>query len=114
MPIVKTFDLQDFKREFEIYNRRDPFSDKALGLIFEYLQECYYDSNFEMDVISICCEFSERSCADILQDYDVYTDDDMTNEELADQVREYLHDNTSLVGEYINDNGETVFVFVVF
>ena len=114
MPIIRTYDLQDFEYDFEQYGRKKDFSKKALELIFEYLQECYFDSSFEMDVISICCEFSERSCADILQDYDVYTDDDMTNEELADQVREYLHDNTSLVGEYINDNGETVFIFVAF
>ena len=114
MPIVKTFDFYDFKREFDVYNRRDQFSDNALELIYEYLQECYSDSSFEMDTIAICCEFSERSCQDILQYYDVYTADDMTNDELADQVREYLHDNTSLVGEYINDNGETVFVFVAF
>ena len=114
MPIVKTFDFYDFKREFEVYNRADQFSDNALELIFEYLQECYSNYSFEMDVISICCEFREMYCADILKDYDVYTADDMTNDELADQVREYLHDNTSLVGEYINDNGETVFVFVAF
>lgn len=114
MPIVKTFDLQDFKREFELYNRRDQFSDNALEFIFDYLDQCYSDYSFEMDVISICCEFQEMTCQDILQYYDVYTSDDMTNEELADQAREYLHDNTSLVGEYTNDNGETVFIFVAF
>lgn len=112
MPIVKTFDLQDFKREFELYNRRDQFSNQALELIFNYLNQDDY--TFQMDVIGFCCEFSERSCQDILQDYDVYADDNMTNEELAEQAREYLHDNTSLVGEYINNTDETVFIFVAF
>ena len=114
MPIIRTYDFQDFEYDFDQYGRENYFSKETLELIFEYLQECYCDSNFEMDVISICCEFQEMTYQDILQDYDVYTSDDMTNEELVDQVREYLHDNTSIVGEYINDNGETVFIFVAF
>ena len=114
MPIVKTFDFYDFKREFQIYNKEDQFSDKALARIFYYLSECYSRSDWEMDCIAICCEFQEMTYQDILQDYDVYTNDNMTNEELADQAREYLHDNTSLVGEYANDKGETVFIFVAF
>ena len=114
MPIIRTYDFQDFEYDFEQYGRKNYFSKEALELIFEYLQECYSQSNWEMDCIAICCEFSERTYLDILQDYDVYTNDDITNEELADQAREYLHDNTSLVGEYTNDNAETVFIFVAF
>ena len=114
MPIIRTYDFQDFKYDFEQYGRKKDFSKQALELIFEYLQECYCDTNWEMDCIAICCEFKEMACTDILQDYDVYVDDGMSNDELADQVREYLHDNTSLVGEYTNDNGETVFIFVAF
>ena len=112
MPIVKTFDLQEFKNEFELYNRKDYFTSEALELIFDYLNQDDY--TLDMDVIGFCCEFIEQSCADVLQDYDVYTNDDMDNEELAESAREYLHDNTSLVGEYVGDHGETVFVFVQF
>ena len=112
MPIVKTYDLQDFKNEFEAYNRKDHFTPEALEIIFDYLNQDDY--TFQMDVVGFCCEFNEMSCQNILQDYDIYTADDMLNDELADQVREYLHDNTSLVGEYTNDDAETVFVFVAF
>lgn len=112
MSIVKTYDFQDFKREFELYNRKDHFTPEALELIFDYLNQD--DSTFNMDVIGFCCEFTEQSCADVLQDYDVYTNDDMDNEELEEAVREYLHDNTSVVGEYVGEYGETVFVFVQF
>lgn len=115
MPIVKTFDLQDFKREFEIYNRRDQFSDNALELIFDYLDQCYSDSSFEMDVISICCEFQEMTCADVHEAYDVGFYDDETDDSIwIDAARDYINDNTSLVGEYTNNDGTVIFVFVSF
>lgn len=114
MPIVKTFDFSDFVEEFRDFVRIDNFSRQGLEFIFNYLSDCYYDTNWEMDCIAICCEFNESSCPDLLQDYDIVYDDDMNNEELADQVRDYLNDNTSIVGEYQNDIGETVFVYVAF
>lgn len=99
MPIVKTFDFSDFRREFELYGRADQFSLEALSLIYFYLEGCYSDSNFEMDVISICCEFTEMNEDQIRQDYDVADDE---------TIEDYLNDNTSLVGK--TEQGTFVFV----
>lgn len=114
MPIVKTFDLQDFTKEFRDYGRAQDFSDQALEIIFDHLNDL--EETVEMDVISICCEYTEQSCADLLEFNSewIETSDDMDNEELADATREYLNDNTSIIGEYVNNAGETVFVFVSF
>lgn len=114
MSIVKTFDLQDFVAEFRSYGRKSDFSDQALEIIFDYLNDL--GETVEMDVISICCEYTEQSCADLLEFNSEWIDttDDMDNEELADAARDYLNDNTFLVGEYVNNAGETVFVFVSF
>lgn len=114
MPIIKTFDFYDFKREFEIYKRQDQFSEQGLKIIFDYLSECYVKDNLEMDVIAFCTEFSESPCSELLQDNDIVYSDDMSDDEVTEQVREYLHDNTSLVGEYVNNDGENVFVYVAF
>ena len=114
MSIVKTFDLQDFINEFRDYGCAQDFSDQALEIIFDYLNDL--GEAVEMDVISICCEYTEQSCADLLESNSEWVDinDDMSNEELADAARDYLNDNTFLVGEYVNNAGETVFVFVSF
>ena len=90
MPIIKTYDLQDFKREFELCNRNDQFSDNALELIFNYLDQCYSDSSFEMDVISICCEFQEMTENEIRENWDCDSYED---------IIDFIENETSYVGE---------------
>lgn len=113
MPIIKTYDFQDFKNEFEVYNRKD-FSENALECIFNYLSECYSYDNLEMDVISICCDFREYSASEMLTEYDIEIEPDMTEENIIDVIRDFLNDETSVVGEYKNKSGETIFVFMAF
>ena len=114
MAVVKTFDLRDFISEFRAYGRTDNFTSEALEIIFNHLNES--GDTIEMDVIAICCEFTEQSCADVLElnSECIETNDDMDNEELADAARDYLNDNSFIVGEYENNAGETVFVFASF
>ena len=114
MAVVKTFDLQDFIGEFRAYGRMDNFTEDALELIFNHMNES--EETIEMDVVYFCCEFIEQSCADILEsNYKrVNINDDMNDEELVAAAREYLNANTSILGEYVNNAGETVFVFVSF
>ena len=113
MPIVKTFDLQDFKNEFEAYNRKDHFTPEALEIIFDYLNQDDY--TFQMDVICFCCEFVEMSCAAVHEAYDVGFYDDETDDNIwIDAARDYIEDNTSLVGEYTDNDGTVSFIFVAF
>lgn len=55
--IVKTFDLYDFKREFERYDRGDNFSDEAMEELFNYYDD--WGEPYELDVIEICCNWTE-------------------------------------------------------
>ena len=113
MPIVKTYDLQDFKNEFELYNRKDHFSNEALELIFDYLNQDDY--TFNMDAISFCCQFQELSCAAVHESYDVGFYDDETDDNIwVDSARDYLNDNTNIVGEYTGNDGTVNFVFISF
>lgn len=61
--IVKTIALYDFKRAFANYDRPNNFSYEGLEALFEWLDELSTDTEtpYELDVIGLCCEFTEYS-----------------------------------------------------
>jgi hypothetical protein len=85
-----------FRDQFIAYNR-DNFSRQGYELLFDHFEDC--DPDMVLDVISICCDYSEDTPEGIANNY--WSVDDLTQdeEELRDQVREYLEANTSIVGE---------------
>lgn len=65
MYTVVTFDL--FKNEFEACGRENQFTLGGLAALFDYLEEredATGDSR-ELDVIELCCEFTEYETADL-------------------------------------------------
>lgn len=97
-----TVSRYDFERAFADYGRKDQFSYEALGLLFSYLEE-YEESTgeeIELDVIALCCDYSEESAADIFNTYPISCDsEEPTEKEVIEAVREYLEENTQLIGE---------------
>ena len=90
-----------FRDEFRQCGRADQFSYKALGLLFDYLEEL--DPDYDLDVIAICCDYSEESAADIARNYgidlnDCDPEDSDYEEQCAAAVLAYLEDHTSVVG----------------
>jgi hypothetical protein len=86
-----------FRDAFRQADRQDQFSYEALNMLYEYFEDV--DPDMELDVIAICCGYSEDTPEAIANDYwdrDSVPDDE---DELRDQVREYLEANTSIVGE---------------
>ena len=61
--IIKTIDIYDFRRAFADYDRAGQFSYEGLGALFEWLEELAADTGmpYELDVIALCCEFTEYS-----------------------------------------------------
>jgi len=61
--IIKTIDIYDFRRAFADYNRADNFSYEGLTALLEWLEELADDTGtpYELDVIALCCEFTEYS-----------------------------------------------------
>lgn len=60
--------------------------------------------DMELDVIAICCEYSEDSVAEIACNYSIDLNDadpeaDNYEEQCRALVREHLEENTQLVGE---------------
>ena len=96
---------------FRLCDRMDNFSREGLELLFEYLEE-YEDScgvEVELDVIALCCEYSEDIWKSIAENYSIEYDENENEDEGKDAVRQYLEENTQLVGET-----STGFVYVCF
>ena len=89
-----------FMEAFKDMNRMDNFSPEALRKLFAFFEELGDATGepMELDVIAICCDFSEEPLADVLENYDLRDDIDLENE-------------TLVVG--YTDNGENV-IYQVF
>lgn len=113
MAIIQTIDnASQFRDAFHHAGRKDQFSYEGLGLLFDYLNDC--GSDVELDVIGICCEFSEMTLNEVIDNYDTGIDAETITQEseenLLTMVTDYLQDNTSLVGL----TSMNTFVFVQF
>jgi predicted ArsR family transcriptional regulator len=89
-----------FERAFVDHGRKDQFSYEALGLLFAYLEE-YEESTgeeIELNVIALCCEYYEDTLENIAANYRIDLEG-MDDDEQLEAVRDYLNDNTQLVGE---------------
>lgn len=77
-----------FTDAFRNMDRNENFSYEGKRLLFDYLEDI--DPNYELDVIALCCEYSEETEEDIRANYSLDNDAD---------VEEYLNDNTALIGK---------------
>jgi hypothetical protein len=97
-----------FVDAFTRMGRGDNFSHDGLVALFNYFEEMEYDGlGMKLDVISICCDYSELSYKEAFEDYsDTFKDDfaaafdtafDCENEEHKAWLVAALNDNTSVV-----------------
>ena len=94
--MIQTINVSDFRDAFRSAGRAEQFSYQGLGALFDYMEEL--DPDFDLDVIALCCDYSEDSVQDIAEAYglDLTGDDD----EDTDTVRAHLEENTSIVAEF--------------
>ena len=92
----QTLDFNDFRDAFRRYDRLDNFSREGLELLFDYLEEC--DPDMELDVIAICCDYDEYHADDIIENYSIDIEG-MDDGEIIEAAREYLEENTTLIGQ---------------
>lgn len=92
--------VSSFRDEFRACGRADQFSYEALGLLFDYLENYEMDTGeeIELDVISLCCDYSEDSPENIREQYDIETDG-MDESEIIDEVIATLEENAAFVGK---------------
>lgn len=97
-----TVTLSAFRDEFKAI-RPDNFSYEGLGILFQYLEdyEEITGEEIELDVIAICCEYSESTWQEIESAYvidmeDIEDDDEKRRKQ---RVIDYLTDEGAFVGE---------------
>ena len=68
--IINNVDRYEFKRAFADHNRADQFSHEGFTALFEWLEELSEDTGepYELDVIALCCAFTEYSDLAEIQD----------------------------------------------
>lgn len=69
--MIQRIDKNDFVREFDNFNRSENFTREAREALYDYLEEI--DENIELDVIGICCDYTEY--ADEAEAREAYGDD---------------------------------------
>ena len=100
--------LNEFRDYFNKI-RPNNFSYEGLGILYDYLLE-YEDSTGEeidLDVIGLCCDYSEDSLSNIVNSYSIGLEGEDDHEQA---VKDYLEDKTTLVG--ITKDGN--FIYQVF
>ena len=80
--------------------RPDNFSYEGLRALYDYLEEYEEDTGeeLELDVIAICCDFSEYdSIYDIAENYAIPFEDEEPEEEQEEVILNYIQDHTTMI-----------------
>jgi hypothetical protein len=85
-----------FRNHFAVMGRKHRFSYEALNLLYEFLEE--NTEGYELDVIALCCEYSEDTEQGIAKDHGLHEDTD---------VVDYLEQHTQVVG--VTDSGTILY-----
>ncbi len=111
MAIVQTINVYQFRDAFRACGRNDQFSYKGLECLFDFLEQYSEDISepWELDVIALCCDYYEDTAENIANNYSIDIKE-LNEDEVVDAVREYLEDNTIIVGEHSGN----VFVYQAF
>ena len=94
--------FEDYKRVVTLENKNGNFSYKGLRCLFDYLDEAYDEENpLKLDVISLCCDYSEYAdleeyLKDFSNQHDTKTEDE-TEDEYKERIEEEISDNTTLI-----------------
>jgi hypothetical protein len=93
----KTISQYEFIQMFDDYNRSDNFSREGRAALYNYLTdwEAVSGKEIELDVIAICCEYSEYS--DLAEFQANYSDEYETIEDIEEQTTVIRIDDESFI-----------------
>ena len=97
--MYKEITFTEFSQAFYTMDRGDNFSHDALKTLFDFYESMEDDTGegFELDVIAICCDWSEMNIDHAADDYsinvDIYDDDNERHE----YIKEKLENNTTVI-----------------
>lgn len=91
-----------FRDAFRATDRADQFSYEALELLFEFLDS---EPDYELDVISICCDYAESTPAEVIDAYGIEYDENEPTDH--DAAIAYLESQTTVIG--VTSQGSIVY-----
>jgi hypothetical protein len=96
-----TIDFSDFREAFRNHDRDNSYTREGLMMLFEYFEQYEEETGqeIELDVIAICCDYDENHWEDVASNYRIDLTDCEDEDDKIEAVRDYLTNNTSLVGE---------------
>jgi hypothetical protein len=88
----------------------NPFSYNALELLWDYLTELENDSGqeIEYDPVGIRCDFIEQTPEEIIKDYGIMLEDDITEEEKYAIILDFLREETTVLD--VTNKGTVVYI----
>ena len=102
--MIKTISLGNFRDAFNHAGRKEQFSYKGLESLFNYLEE--RDGSYDLDVIALCCTYSEGEYKSIASDYMVNIEG-LDKDEAIKAVVDWLEGRTFV----INSDDEDLILF---
>lgn len=115
--IIQTVDESMFVSAFDEMNRSDNFSIAARRKLFEYFDNLSdeTDQPFELDVIAICCDFSEYTLQLAIDELSHVIDQEELaecedDEERLDYLVDVLQDHTTVIRVEHYDSEDTLLV----
>ena len=95
-----TINFYDFRAAFRKCDRMENFSYEGQQALFDYIEQIEEDTGeeIELDVIALCCDFSEATWEEIARDYRIDVRG-LDETDTQSEVMNYLEMNTCIVGE---------------
>ena len=86
----QTISKGDFRHAFVGMNRESNFSYEGLGALYDWLED--HNEDYDLDVVALCCEFSEDNILQVLKNYNLES-----IEELKQETAVIWHDDTGVL-----------------
>lgn len=101
-----TISLYDFRDAFNRAERGNTFSYDGYRVLFDHFENYEEDTGEEvtLDVIALCCEYSEETPEEVAKNYRIDLKDDGNQ---LNNVLDYLHDHTMVCG--VTEDGSIVY-----
>jgi hypothetical protein len=95
----QTIGLSQFTDSF-MSIRPNNFSYEGLQVLFDWIEQQEQDTGTEqeLDVISLCCDFTESTYEEVMKDYNLAEGEDLNPEDIPQAVIDYLNDETVVIG----------------
>ena len=103
--MYQSINRSEFHSAFHRMDRGTQFSYDALDLLFDHFEEIETEDNpIELDVIAICCDYSEDTYDNIARNYSIEDLEDLSIEDKKQAIEDFLNDRTILIGQSDDDN----------